>query len=367
MPSPLYLAETAVNAWQWPSPPLLLASRDGLINQTYVVHIDCCPVAVLQCLNTRVFTPAVHVDIEAVTSHLERASLPTPRLLRTRAGELWHTVQQPLPEPPQIWRCMRFEGDRTIHRVESLHDALSAACLVARFHRCLGSLQHTFHSVRRGPNGGDLHDTEAHIKRMQNTVESHRTHRLWTSVAELARGIVDAWYRRHSSPLQLPKRVIHGDLKISNVRFLGNEAHCLIDLDTMARGTLDVELGDAMRSWCNRGSENEPNPVFDLEVFQAAMTGYARGWKDSDSQHDAAPTPDEWFSIIDGTERITLELASRFACDALEETYFGFDPRWGTRGEHNLVRARGQLALARSIYEQRSDARSIVQAFCESR
>jgi Ser/Thr protein kinase RdoA (MazF antagonist) len=146
-------------------------------------------------------------------------------------------------------------------------------------------------------------------------------------------------------PRDLPTRVIHGDLKISNIRFAGDRAVALIDLDTWQKGTLDVELGDAMRSWCNRSGEDDEEATIDVDVFAAAMQGYAEG----------APrfaTDPEWSGLAPGLERIALELAMRFARDALEESYFGFDASIG-RGEHNLLRAKGQLALARRARELR--------------
>ena len=60
-------------------------------------------------------------------------------------------------------------------------------------------------------------------------------------------------------------------------------------------------------------------------------------------------------SVVPGVERITLNLAARFAADALEESYFGWDPGKGGRGEHNLLRARGQAALLRSIHGRRAE------------
>ena len=57
-------------------------------------------------------------------------------------------------------------------------------------------------------------------------------------------------------------------------------------------------------------------------------------------------TDAEWAALVPGAERIALELSCRFALDALDESYFGWNPRFGGRGEHNLLRARGQAALA---------------------
>ena len=44
----------------------------------------------------------------------------------------------------------------------------------------------------------------------------------------------------------------------------------------------------------------------------------------------------------------------------LEESYFGFDPAFGGRGEHNLLRARGQAALAASVRAQRGEAEAVL-------
>src|SRR5262249_54392517 len=134
------------------------------------------------------------------------------------------------------------------------------------------------------------------------------------------------------------------------VRFAGDDAVALVDLDTTQRSTLPAELGDAMRSWCNPMQESSATGGFDLALFEAAMRGYAEG---------AGPdtvTEAEWAAIVPGVEQIAWELSSRFAMDALAEQYFGFDPRYGGRGEHNLVRATGQAAVARSVRAQRSAA-----------
>ena len=185
---------------------------------------------------------------------------------------------------------------------------------------------------------------------LRDAVATHVGHRLHAEVEELARTISAGW-RSWTGPTELPTRVIHGDLKISNVRFSGPDATALIDLDTCAWGTLDVELGDALRSWCNRGSEDMASPSWDLDVFVAAMEGYASA---------ARCTPTEWAAIVPGCERICWELAARFARDALEESYFGFDPAFGGRGEHNLLRARGQAALAASVRAQRGEAEAVL-------
>ncbi len=315
--------------WSWPTPPAASEADSGLINRTWIVRCGDDVAAVLQRLNTQIFDPCVHDDIEAVTAHLAARDIPTPRLIRTVDGGLWHDDGE-----GGAWRCLTPVGEHTVHKLHSAARARSAGRLVARAHAALRDLDWAFRSVRPG-----AHDTPAHMGRLGAALEAHRGHRLYDDVARVADGILGRW-SRWSGPTDLPERVIHGDLKISNVRFAGDDAVALVDLDTFQVGTLQTELGDAFRSWCNPATEEQAIGRFDLAIFDAAIQGYAAGAE--------GVTEAEWASIVPGIERICVELAARFACDALEERYFGWDARFGGRGEHNLLRARGQLDLART-------------------
>ncbi len=65
--------------------------------------------------------------------------------------------------------------------------------------------------------------------------------------------------------------------------------------------------------------------------------------------------------MIDGVELIALELASRFAADAVNESYFAWDrERFDSAGAHNLQRAENQWSLATSVREQRAGLEAIV-------
>ncbi len=335
--------ETVMAAWIWPPGARPVDVDKGLINETVGIAVGERVVAILQRLNTDIFGAELHHDIDAITRHLASSGLPTPRLVPTATGPLWHTA-----EDDSVWRVLTPVGDRTVHKIADRSDATEAAALVARFHAVTAGLDHTFHFSRPG-----AHDTNAHFDRLRTALMLHRSHRLYRDVAALADGLIDAW-DAWSGPTEddLPTRIIHGDLKISNVRFTGSDATALIDLDTLAKGTIDIELGDAMRSWCNPASENTAETTFDLGIFEAAMQGYSRV--------PDVLTDTEWDAIVAGTERICIELAARFAWDALEESYFGFDPAYGGHGEHSLLRARGQASLAASVREQRDAMYAIV-------
>lgn len=338
------IPDEVVGAWDWAPGVRFREADSGLINTTLLADNDDGPIAVVQRLNTAIFDPVVHHDIEAVTAHLDAKGLPTPRLVRTRAGDLWATSST-----GEVWRRLTWIGDRTVDRLEDPEDARSAGRLVAAFHRATRDFEGTFRSIR-----GGFHDTGLRVKQLTDALAAHPEHRLYDDVARLADELSIAW-ARWDGPSDLPERVVHGDLKISNVRFEGHAAIALIDLDTLARGTLDAELGDAFRSWCNRGTEDAVPARFDVGLFAAGIDGYASG---AEGVTDA-----EWASIVPGIERIATELAARFAADALNESYFGWDPaRYATRGDANLARARGQASLAAAVRDARSACDAAVKA-----
>jgi Ser/Thr protein kinase RdoA (MazF antagonist) len=305
----------------------------GWINRTFVVPREGARF-VLQRLHP-VFGGAVNRDIDAITRHLEARGVCTPRIVPTRAGRLW-------VEADGVWRMMTFVEGRTLDALDP-HLARAAAALVGRFHAALSDLEHAFAFTRPG-----AHDTPAHLAKLRRLRDP--AHPRADAILPLADAVLEA---AEGLPAigALPTRIIHGDLKATNVRFEpdADRARALVDLDTLAHGTVAVELGDALRSWCNRTSESDPGARFDAEVFEAAMEGYATG----------APgllTDDEIDAIVPGAETIALELASRFAADLHEDAYFGWDEtRFASRFEHNLARVQAQLGLALSVRARREE------------
>ena len=128
-----------------------------------------------------------------------------------------------------------------------------------------------------------------------------------------------------------------------------DEVCSLLDLDTISKMGLSVEMGDAWRSWCNPAGEDDPNKVyFDIEIFEASL----KGWLSQGISLDHS----ERENIPEGIERICLELAARFCADALQNCYFKEDlQRFPQIGRHNLHRALAQFKLAQSVKKQRDD------------
>ncbi len=308
----------------------------GLINETWAVRAEAGE-HVLQRVHP-VFPPEIHDNVRAVTEHLAARGLTTPRLVPTGEGALWTRGPD-----GGVWRLLTRVPGVTIDQVACPAQAESAAGLLARFHAALADLDHDFVGVREG-----VHDTPRHLATLRRAVAEGAGHRLFGAVAPLADALLAAAEALPPLP-ELPARPVHGDPKINNVVFAAAEppgrdrAVCLIDLDTLAAMPLHVELGDAWRSWCNPAGEDTAQTRFDLAVFGATVAGYA-------AHAPRPPSAVEREGLVHGVEWITLELAARFAADALQERYFGWDPaRWPGRGEHNLLRARGQWSLHEQV------------------
>ncbi len=320
-----------------------VAIEIGLINHTWRVETPAQP-RILQRLHP-IFAPEVNLDIEAITEHIESRGMVTPRLFRTTADELWARDAD-----GGVWRMMTFLDGRIVATITEPWMAQGAGEIAGRFHRAVSDLDHRFHFERPG-----AHDTPAHMARLEATLRDLRTHRAYDAVAPTASDILE--HAKTLEPLPTgPRRIIHGDLKVTNVLFdnTGLHARALLDLDTMAHLPLAIEMGDALRSWCNPAGESAESASFDAAIFESAVRAYA-------SAAGELVTPDEQRAIVAGAETIALELSARFCADALNESYFGWDnSRFASRSEHNLVRARSQHSVAHSVRSQRSALEQIV-------
>jgi Ser/Thr protein kinase RdoA (MazF antagonist) len=284
---------------------------------------------ILQRVNP-IFGPEVHKDIEAVTAQLQDHGVETPLLVRSRRGGLFEKDSE-----GKVWRVLTFVEGETVQQVDSPGRARQAGALLGRFHRVFHDSGYQFKHQRPG-----VHDTVAHLESLSAALSACQEHPAHVDVAPVGAEI-------QALAAELPdlsgrvERIVHGDPKISNIIFAPDgRARCLVDLDTLARMPLHLELGDAMRSWCNPAGEEQPGEL-DLHLLGAALEGYASTAHRPNEAERAALPYAPWL--------IALELSARFCADALRERYFGWDPqRFPSASAHNLCRARSQLALARS-------------------
>ncbi len=329
---------------QWPglSDARVSPISSGLINATYAIDARDGRRLILQRLH-EVFSERVNLDMAAITGHLADKGMLTPRLLPTLDDRLWVRLDE------AVWRVQTRLPGITHNFMQGPAMAGEAGGLVARFHAALQDLRHDYRSGR-----AQVHDTQAHLQRLRQALSEHRGHRLYDQVAHLA----DFLLQRAGGLVDLsalPLRHAHGDLKISNLLFDEHgSALALIDLDTLALMHWPLEMGDALRSWCNPRKEDQLSANLDLDLLAAAVRGYRQVAGDMISE-------DEWRALIPGLARICLELSARFLADALNEAYFGWDDEaYPARGEHNLARGASMWTLYTDVMNKRVAAERLV-------
>lgn len=319
--------------------PTVTPSVDGAVHGTYVVTLQDStdPAYVLQRMHS-IFAPNVMEDIEAVCRYAKGHGFDALPVFEPVYG----TRELVLHDEGTWWRVMRYVDGSTHEMVPGTEYAYSAGLCIGTFHAAMQGF--TAPLVHALPH---FHDTQWVMENLRRVYAEADV-----SVQENCRDAVDFVLREYPVYLETvalqPVRLIHGDLKISNVRFAreGADVCALLDLDTLMYAPLAVEMGDALRSWCNPGGEDAKDPTFDRDLYDHALRGYHKGV-------GVVVTDDELHSVPHGVALITLELAARFLTDAIEERYFVHNTeRYPTLRAQNLTRAQVQLALYRDMVRQ---------------
>lgn len=158
---------------------------------------------------------------------------------------------------------------------------------------------------------------------------------------------------------ELPLKVTHNDTKCNNVLFdkETGEYLCVIDLDTVMPGLTGFDFGDAIRFIANSAEEDEKDLAkvgLDLDKFEAFSKGFAGKLKD-------VMSPAEKDTLALGALTMTAECGLRFLTDYLNgDVYFKT-----AYPEHNLDRARCQLALAEDMISKYDKMKSIVKKYAD--
>ncbi len=154
---------------------------------------------------------------------------------------------------------------------------------------------------------------------------------------------------------ELPLRVTHNDTKINNVLFnpKDNSAMIVIDLDTVMPGLMGHDFGDAIRFAANYAEEDcrDLDKVgVNLDVFRAFTEGFL-------SMTAKTMTEKEVETLALSCFVLTAELATRFLADYLDgDLYFNIKSP-----DHNLVRTRCQIALAKDMLKKMDEMEKVVR------
>lgn len=314
----------------------------GLIHQTYKVTSSKGTYS-LQGLHPKLATDGIMADYEVVNRALQERKIPAPQLVFTTSKKSFFE-----DATGKRWRLTTWLEGRCVEAPQNLTMVRSAAALVGQFHAKMSDLKYDFQSTH------PLHKTAYHLQRLQEASEAHQDTEFWGDIKEIASQVPKA-IEPLLLPAELPRGVVHGDPKISNVLFdQADQAIALIDLDTCNRHSVLVDVGDAVRSWCREGGEDQMRP-FSLDRYKALIEGYASAYPNlSQAEREHLPH---------AGRLITLELTSRFLTDYLEDAYFGWDSqKYPSRRAHNLARAQSMWALAKEMEEQVDAMTQIVEA-----
>ena len=331
MPERLHAALAAYGV----NPEHIQPVATGLINRTYLVTGENGPDFILQEVNSR-FPPEINLDIDVVTRHLEQSGLLTPRLLPDRRGMVYYR------EGGRVWRLFTHIRGNVHERLEKPEMAGAAGAMLGRMHVALARLDYDLRTTLPL-----THDTPRHASHLERALETKCSHARYAHIKPLGEAILARLGQLPALPATAG-RMVHGDPKISNFIFSedNREAICMVDFDTLNRTQVFLEIGDALRSWCNPSGEDTIDGRFRMAHCRAALEGYAR-------HAGNLLTPEEWRAIPAATLTIYLELAARFCADALHEDCFSWDPaRFGSHSEHSETRASGQLSAANSLMGQ---------------
>lgn len=322
---------------------------------------------VLQRINTRVFphpqyimanmrrvTEHVHQRFEAEADRADRI-WQLPRVIPARDGtDLAHDGDG------GCWRAISLiDSAQAYDRVQGLEHAREAGTVLGMFQRVIKDLPHdqlhdtlvgfhitphyleTYDRIIAAPEARDKLAASPHAAQCADFVHARRQ---WASILE------DAKARG-----QLSLQPVHGDPKIANIMIdsATGKGTAIIDLDTVKPGLIHYDFGDCLRSCCNPGGEEETDlsrVYFDAGLCEAIVRGYMTYARDFLDDTERA-------LLYDSIRLITFELGLRFFADFLAgDVYFK------TRYEgQNLHRARVQFALVKSIEDQETAIRTIVE------
>ena len=260
-----------------------------------------------------------------------------------------------------FWRTYEYVADSESSYVcESAALARKAADMCGRFQMHISDLDPAeFHETIP-----EFHNTVLRYAALRQAVDQADSDR----VSYAAREILFALDReeqgsrivRELKSGVLPARVTHNDLKFNNVMFdvRTGEAVAIVDLDTCMPGSILYDFGDLVRNSSVPANEDEANlsKVFmDISFFEALVEGYF-------GQVGPVVTEAEWDLISFAPRLMTLTIGVRFLTDYLNgDVYFKTD-----YPDHNLVRAKNQFKIIRSMEEQSEAMDSIVERVRDS-
>ena len=329
----------------------------GNVNRTYKVNFllpEGTPKSFLvQNVNTYAFRNPVGLmdNIDKVTEHIRKKKPGQVAL------HFHHTADRKtyVIDGDNFWRMTNYVPSVTYNAVKDLTIVRNAGQAFGEFQMQLADFDLSglietipgFHNTRRRYESLEAavsQDAVGRVKEVREELE-------WLlSVKDRACHLTDLQLEG-----KLPLRVTHNDTKINNVLFdpKDNHAMVVIDLDTVMPGLMGHDFGDAIRfagNFVEEDCREYEKAGVDLEVFRAFAEGFL-------SMTAGTMTAAEVDTLALSCFALTTELCVRFLDDYIRgDLYFNIK-----YPDHNLVRTRCQIALAKDMLRKMPEMEAIVR------
>ncbi|MFK7909450.1 MAG: phosphotransferase enzyme family protein [Akkermansiaceae bacterium] len=344
--------------------------HSGHINSTYMATFrkpsGSSGQYIFQRINEKVFKDpfAVMRNVEMVTRHINWKVLrvkkdlggQTLNLYPARGGRFYAQG-----DGGGVWRCYNFiEGCKTYDIVENTRQAYQAGHAFGSFQDLVSDID--VEDIEE--TIPDFHHTPKRYARLLEVIEADPCGRVASAKEEIEFILARESYTNKLISLSddgiLPVRITHNDTKINNVMIdvETDEAVCVIDLDTVMPGLSLYDFGDLVRTVVSPAAEDETDlskVEMRMPMFEALAEGYMDG---CDCLCEA-----EIENLVFAGKLISLEIGIRFLTDYLEgDVYFKTK-----REQHNLDRARTQLALVDKLEQNEETMEAFVSRLAKAR
>lgn len=326
---------------------------NGHINKTYIVKTDQTAYT-LQRINNYVFknVDALMNNFCYVTGYLDSLGVDTLVLVPTKDSRYYW------PAKDGFYRMYRYLDNVVTHEKQSnLHMTYMSGKAFGKFHKDLSGIDASklFEVIP------DFHNTPKRYKNLLKAISEDKFNRKKNCLTEIniikdKKDTFDMITSKLENK-EIPLTVTHNDPKLNNVLFdqETDEVKCIIDLDTVMPGSVLYDFGDALRSLFTGEYEDSKNLnqlKANPEIFESYLKGYL-------SEMKSILNDEEIKLLAYAPYVLSIELGMRFLEDYLNgDVYFG-----AKSDEHNLIRARTQIALANNIYDNINELKDIVNKY----
>jgi hypothetical protein len=318
--------------------------NDGLINTTYLLeNKDQGKKFILQKINNHVFKqPEVVVNNHLLINEVLKSNNYHFQIIESIPSLTNKLLVEDINGEP--WRMLNFiENSLTFLTAPSLQTAFDAAKTFSYFLNTVNTekLPAIEDSL---PN---FLNFEKRIADYKNALKDAAPQLKENAKAEIEitnqlLSLPDQWIEMEKTH-QIPKRIIHADVKISNILFDQNHKPlAVIDLDTMMISTILYDFGTMIQSYTNTTQEDDgaAQNNFNPEMYKVVKEGFLFYLKEKLTKTES--------DNLDYAAQVAIYIQElRFLTDYLNgSTYYSI-----THPEHNLDRTKNQLELLKGLRE----------------